>query len=63
MGQTLNFTKICPRFIGKFFILYILSGIPVRIIDIAKHGHIVNERHNAFITEYLEGIERGGQTA
>jgi LacI family transcriptional regulator len=29
----------------------------VRFIKIAKHGHIVNERHNPFITEYMEGIE------
>jgi LacI family transcriptional regulator len=26
-------------------------------LKIAKHGHIVNDRHNPFITEYLEGIE------
>jgi LacI family transcriptional regulator len=29
----------------------------IKLLKIAKHGHIVNERHNAFITEYLEGIE------
>jgi len=29
----------------------------LRLLKIAKHGHIVNERHNSFITEYLEGIE------
>jgi LacI family transcriptional regulator len=33
-------------------------NITVRLLKIARHGHIVNERHNAFITEYLEGIER-----
>ncbi|MDR2480013.1 MAG: LacI family DNA-binding transcriptional regulator [Treponema sp.] len=33
----------------------------IRLLKIAKHGHIVNERHNAFITEYLEGIERGAK--
>jgi LacI family transcriptional regulator len=33
--------------------------ITVRMLKIAKHGHIVNERHNAFITEYLEGMEIG----
>jgi LacI family transcriptional regulator len=31
------------------------------MLKIAKHGHIVNERHNAFITEYLEGIETGAK--
>jgi LacI family transcriptional regulator len=31
--------------------------ITVRLLKIAMHGHIINERHNAFITEYLEGIE------
>jgi LacI family transcriptional regulator len=31
----------------------------IKLLKIAKHGHIVNERHNAFITEYLEGIEQG----
>ena len=33
------------------------KNITVRLVKIAKHGHIVNERHNPFITEYLEGIE------
>jgi LacI family transcriptional regulator len=36
---------------------YINENIAIRLLKIAKHGHIVNERHNAFITEYLEGIE------
>ena len=31
----------------------------IKLLKIAKHGHIVNERHNAFITEYMEGIETG----
>jgi LacI family transcriptional regulator len=31
--------------------------ITIRLLKIAKHGHIVNERHNPFITEYMEGIE------
>jgi LacI family transcriptional regulator len=35
------------------------SDITVKLLKIAKHGRIVNERHNAFITEYLEGIETG----
>ncbi|MDR2304177.1 MAG: LacI family DNA-binding transcriptional regulator [Treponema sp.] len=34
------------------------GNITIKLLKIAKHGHIVNERHNAFITEYLEGIER-----
>ena len=29
----------------------------IRLLKIATHGHIINERHNPFITEYLEGIE------
>jgi len=29
----------------------------IRLLKIARHGHIVNDRHNPFITEYLEGIE------
>ncbi|MDR2476603.1 MAG: LacI family DNA-binding transcriptional regulator [Treponema sp.] len=41
---------------------YRVNGdITIRLLKIAKHGHIVNERHNAFITEYLEGIERGAK--
>jgi LacI family transcriptional regulator len=35
------------------------KSISIRFLKIAKHGHIVNERHNAFITEYMEGIEAG----
>ena len=37
------------------------ENVTVRLLKIAKHGHIVNERHNAFITEYLEGIETGAR--
>ncbi|MDR1903986.1 MAG: LacI family DNA-binding transcriptional regulator [Treponema sp.] len=37
--------------------LYINDHINIRLLKIAKHGHIINERHNSFITEYLEGIE------
>ncbi|MDR1389399.1 MAG: LacI family transcriptional regulator [Treponema sp.] len=33
------------------------ESITVKLLKIATHGHIVNERHNAFITEYMEGIE------
>ena len=33
------------------------GNITIRLLKIAKHGRIVNERHNPFITEYLEGIE------
>jgi LacI family transcriptional regulator len=29
----------------------------IRFLKIAKHGHVVNDRHTDFITEYLEGIE------
>jgi LacI family transcriptional regulator len=37
------------------------AAISIKLLKIAKHGHIVNERHNAFITEYLEGIEQGAK--
>lgn len=37
------------------------ENITIRLLKIAKHGHIVNDRHNAFITEYLEGIETGSK--
>jgi LacI family transcriptional regulator len=33
----------------------------IRLLKIAKHGHIVNEWHTSFITEYIEGIEVGIQ--
>jgi LacI family transcriptional regulator len=33
------------------------ENIRIKFLKIAKHGHTVNEQHNAFITEYLEGIE------
>jgi LacI family transcriptional regulator len=35
------------------------GGLTIKLLKIAKHGHIINERHNAFITEYMEGIETG----
>jgi LacI family transcriptional regulator len=35
----------------------IKTNITIRLLKIALHGHIVNDRHNPFITEYLEGIE------
>jgi LacI family transcriptional regulator len=31
--------------------------VTIRFLKIAKHGRIVNERHYAFISEYLDGIE------
>jgi LacI family transcriptional regulator len=40
---------------------YTNENITIRLLKIAKHGHIVNDRHNAFITEYLEGIETGAK--
>ncbi|MDR1929091.1 MAG: LacI family DNA-binding transcriptional regulator [Treponema sp.] len=33
------------------------ENITIKLLKIATHGHIINERHNAFITEYMEGIE------
>jgi LacI family transcriptional regulator len=35
------------------------ENVSIKLLKIAKHGHIINERHNAFITEYMEGIEAG----
>jgi LacI family transcriptional regulator len=37
------------------------ENITIKMLKIAKHGHIINEQHNAFITEYLEGIETGAK--
>ncbi|GHV12313.1 LacI family transcriptional regulator [Spirochaetia bacterium] len=36
---------------------YIDENVSIRFLQIAKHGHIVNDRHNPFITEYLKSIE------
>jgi LacI family transcriptional regulator len=33
------------------------ENVRIKFLKIAKHGHIVNEQHNVFIAEYLEGIE------
>jgi LacI family transcriptional regulator len=38
-----------------------LSNITIKLLKIAKHGHIINEHHNAFITAYMEGIELGAK--
>jgi LacI family transcriptional regulator len=35
--------------------------ITIRLLKIARHGHIVNDRHNPFITEYLEGVEESAK--
>ena len=40
---------------------YTNENITIKLLKIAKHGHIINERHSAFITEYLEGIEAGAK--
>jgi LacI family transcriptional regulator len=40
---------------------YANENITIKLLKIAKHGHIVNERHSAFITEYMEGIEIAAQ--
>jgi LacI family transcriptional regulator len=37
------------------------ENITIKLLKIATHGHIINERHNAFITEYMEGIEAGSK--
>jgi LacI family transcriptional regulator len=37
------------------------ENIRVKFLKIAKHGHIVNDQHNAFITEYMDGIEIGAK--
>jgi len=33
------------------------ENMTIRLIQIAKHGHIINEWHRAFVNEYMEGIE------
>lgn len=30
----------------------------VRFLRIAKHGHIINQNHQAFIVDYIEGLEK-----
>lgn len=37
--------------------LFFDQNITIRLLKIATHGHIINDRHNAFIGECLEGIE------
>jgi LacI family transcriptional regulator len=37
------------------------KNITIKLLKIAKHGHIINERHNVFIAEYMEGIETGAK--
>jgi LacI family transcriptional regulator len=37
------------------------GNITIKLLKIAKHGRIVNDHHNAFITEYMEGIETGAK--
>jgi LacI family transcriptional regulator len=34
------------------------KNMSIRFLQIAKHGHIINDRHNPFITEYLRSIEK-----
>jgi LacI family transcriptional regulator len=36
---------------------YIDANVSIRFLQIAKHGYIINDRHNPFITEYLRSIE------
>jgi LacI family transcriptional regulator len=40
---------------------YANDNITIKFLKIAKHGHVINDRHNPFITEYLEGIETGAK--
>ena len=30
----------------------------IRLLKIARHGHIINRDHNVFISDYIDGIER-----
>jgi LacI family transcriptional regulator len=39
------------------------DNMTIRLMKIVKHGHIVNERHNAFIADYLEGLETQAKKA
>ena len=38
-----------------------LRGGVIRFCKIAKHGQVVNDRHNAFISDYIEGIAEGAK--
>lgn len=33
------------------------SGGTIQFVKVAKHGHILNQRHNEFIAEYILGVE------
>jgi LacI family transcriptional regulator len=44
-----------PR--GEDSLRLLNRAITVKLLKIVKHGRIINEHHNAFITAYMEGIE------
>lgn len=35
---------------------YVSSRGAIRFCKIVKHGHIINDRHNVFISEYIDGV-------
>lgn len=39
----------------------VTENITIKLLKIAKHGRVINDHHNAFITEYMEGIETGAK--
>ncbi|MDR1956475.1 MAG: LacI family DNA-binding transcriptional regulator [Treponema sp.] len=42
---------------GTDFLRPFHNTATIKLLKIAKHGRIINEHHNAFITAYMEGIE------
>jgi DNA-binding LacI/PurR family transcriptional regulator len=34
------------------------NGKTIRLLKIARHGHIINRDHNVFISDYIDGIEQ-----
>lgn len=35
------------------------TGGMIRFLKIARHGHIINRNHNVFISDYIDGLEKG----
>ncbi|QEN09551.1 LacI family transcriptional regulator [Oceanispirochaeta crateris] len=34
------------------------KGSTIRLVKVTKHGHILNRDHNAFISDYIDGLDR-----
>jgi LacI family transcriptional regulator len=55
VAERLGYSKISPELKSD-------RNINIRFLKIAKHGHVINDEHNAFITEYLLGIEEAASS-